>query len=55
MKPIDKFPEHFFARIDIKIQNGEEKYIGAIKGPVKEKEALEFFNITLSKNYDKFY
>jgi hypothetical protein len=55
MNPFDKFPGNFFARVDIKMQNGKEKYLGAIKGPVKEKDALEFFSTILSKNYDKFY
>ncbi len=55
MNPFDKFPGNFFARVDIKMQNGKERYLGAIKGPVKEKDALEFFSTILSKNYDKFY
>ncbi len=55
MNSLSKFPGKFFARLDIKTQNGEKKYLGAIKGPVSEKEALNFFNNTLQKNYDKFY
>lgn len=50
----DKFPNSFFARVDINTQSGEKEYLGALKGPVNEKDALDFFNNILSKNYDKY-
>lgn len=51
----DKFPNSFFARVDINTQSGEKEYLGALKGPVKEEDALKFFNNVLDKNYDKYY
>lgn len=51
----DNFPGSFFARVDIKTQGGEKEYLGALKGPVSEKDALAFFDNVLSKNYDKYY
>lgn len=55
MNPSDKFPGRFFARVDIKTQEGEKIYIGALKGPVSEQDALSFFDNILSRNYDKYY
>ena len=44
-----KFKGSFFARVDIEKNNGELKYLGALKGPVSEIHALEFFNNTVKK------
>ena len=55
MKPNDKFKGSYFARVDMKKQNGEKEYLGALKGPVSKDNAIEFFKTILSKNYDKFY
>ena len=49
-----KFPGSYFARVDIMKQDGEKEYLGALKGPVSEKDALSFFETILSKKYNKF-
>lgn len=54
MKPHEKFKDSYFARVDVTKQNGEKEYLGALRGPVSEENALAFFNEILSKNYDKF-
>jgi hypothetical protein len=55
MTPSEKFKESYFARVDIKTQGGEKEYLGALKGPVSKYQAIEFFESTLYKNYDKYY
>jgi hypothetical protein len=50
-----KFKNSYFARVDIKKQDGKYEYLGALKGPVSKESAIKFFNDVLNKNYDKFY
>ena len=53
-EPNKQHKNRYFARIDIKQSNGEEdKYLGALKGPVSMEQALEFFNHTLTIYYEK--
>ena len=51
----DKGNNLYFARVDIEKQDGEMEYLGAIKGKVQEKVALEFLNNTAKREYDKYY
>lgn len=55
LKKLYKFNDGYFARLDIITQGGKSEYLGALKGPVSMKNALAFFNSTLSKEYDKYY
>jgi hypothetical protein len=55
MSPYEKFPGSYFARVDVIKQNGEKEYLGALKGPVSKRQALDFYSNVLKKNYDKFY
>ena len=55
MSPNEKYKGRYFARVDIETQGGEKEYLGALKGPVSREQAIEFFEMILSKNYDKFY
>lgn len=55
MEPSDKFKDAYYAKLEIIRQDGEHEYIGALKGPVSKQNAIEFFNSTLNKNYDKYY
>ena len=63
---IKKYPEmiftmnkkgdnRYFVRADIKKQDGEIKYLGAIKGLVSKHDGLEILNNFAKKNYDKYY
>lgn len=45
----------YFVRADIETQGGKTEYLGALKGPVPEKDGLEFLNNVANKNYDKYY
>ena len=55
MSPNEKYKGRYFARVDIETQGGEKEYLGALKGPVSREQAIEFFGMILSKNYDKYY
>jgi hypothetical protein len=55
MSPNEKYKGRYFARVDIETQGGEREYLGALKGPVSREQAIEFFEMILSKNYDKYY
>lgn len=47
--------DKFFVKAEIKTQGGKIEYLGAIKGFVNEKEAIEFLNNKAMNNYDKYY
>ena len=55
MEPWREFGDRYFARVDIMTQGGEKEYLGALKGPVSEQTAVEFFNNVLYKKYDGYY
>lgn len=56
LEPNTKFgKDSYFAKVEIKKQNGEYHYLGALKGPVSSEHAIDFFERTAEKNYDKFY
>lgn len=50
-----KGEDRYFVRADIETQDGEMEYLGALKGFVDEKKALEFLNNTANHYYDKYY
>ncbi len=55
LNPLEKFPNMYFVKVEILMQNDEIKYLGALRGPVNYKIAIEFLNSMANSEYDKYY